>query len=312
MSHTISPNFGLVIPTPGTGEPINVTDVAGNFTAIDTLARAIICTSTTRPAPPFAGQYIFETDTGVLRIRNTANTNWTTVGGLVKTFTSGTRPATPDPGQLHWESDTNALVVRSATGSWQYPSIPIVPTTATIVSPLTDQIVYDQSAPGFRKRTGASWDLFDGNCLHKYKAATESVTSSTTLQSDDVFFWNSLPANSAWELESFLPFDGLGDITAALGGLKCTFTAPALASMYFSNYGPNPSGATQYDVVVNGIGGFRAMPTNGATIMSCRLSGVLVMGSNAGTLQFQWAQNGSSATATRILGSAWMKLTRIG
>jgi hypothetical protein len=310
MSHTISPNFGLVVPTPGSGEPINVTDVAGNWTAVDTLARAIICTSGTRPAPPFAGQCIFETDTGLIRIRNTANTLWVTVGGLVKTFTSGTRPATPDPGQLHWESDTNALVVRSATGSWQYPGIPIVPTTATISSPLTDQIVYDQSVPGFRKRAGASWDLFDGNCLHKYKAATESVTSSTTLQNDDVFAFASLPINSAWELESFLPFDGAAD---PAGGLKMSFTGPAGASMYFVTYGANTGALSSYDVVVQGVGAAgRVMGTNGGTIMSCRLSGSVVIGSTAGTLQFQWAQGTSNATPTRILGSAWMKLTRIG
>ena len=310
MATTTTPNFGMTLPDDD--EPLDELVFNANLSIIDTLARAIQCTSVTTPSSPFPGQVIYETDTALVRIRNNANSSWTTVAGLVRTLTAGTRPASPSPGQLHYESDTNSLVVRSATSSWQYPSVPIVPTTSTIVTPITDMVVYDQSVPGFRKRSGASWDLFDANCLHKYKPTTESVTSSTTLQNDDVFFWNSLPANSAWELESFLPYDGIGDVTAAAGGLKCTFSAPALASMYFVNYGTNPNGATQYDVVVNGLGGFRAMPSNGGTIMSARLSGVLVMGSNAGTLQFQWAQNGSSATATRILGSAWMKLTRIG
>lgn len=307
---TTTPNMSLVLPD-GVDPISRTAHLNGNFTILDTLARAIICTSSTRPTPPFAGQTIFETDTGLLRIRNTANSAWTTVAGLVKTYTSTTRPSSPDPGQLHWESDTNALVVRSATGSWQYPSVPIVSSTATFVTPLTNQIAFVTDTAGgvLRKYSGSTWDLFDSNTLHKYKPSTESVTSSTTLQNDDVFFWNNMPTSSAWELEGFIPFDGAAD---PAGGLKMSFTAPAGASMYFATYGANTGALTSYDVVAQGVGAAgRVIGTNLTTVMTCRLSGVLVMGGTSGTLQFQWAQGASSATATRILGAAWMKLTRI-
>lgn len=151
---------------------------------------------------------------------------------------------------------------------------------------------------------------FDAIGIWALKTSNESVTSSTTLQNDDQLV---LPvaANAKYTFEMFLVYDGAG---AGLGDLKRDFTGPAGIVMNYANYGPNNSGAglTQYDVVMDTLSGVsRVLGTNGATAMTAQPKGYVATSGTAGNLQFRWAQNVSSATATRVLVGSFMKLTRI-
>lgn len=309
---TTTPHFGLVLPD-GTDPIARTTQINGNFSTVDTLARAIICTSGTQPSSPFAGQTIFETDTRLLRVRNDANNAWTTVANLVQHVTSSTRPASPAANQMIYETDTRALVVRNSANTFWYhvTGIPIVTSTALLDLFYTNQIVYDTSVPGLRRYNGTTWEIWDPNTQWKYKSTNESVTSSTTLQNDDTFSFT-VVANAAYAVEGYCVIDG---IDAPAGGLKSAFVGPAGASVFFTNFGSTSeqiSGLTLYNMVAQGIGATRNQATNGVSVpMSFQPKATLVIGATAGTVNFQWAQVTSNATPTRILGGSWMKATRI-
>lgn len=77
MSRTTTTRIGLSKPTPGTGEPVNASiDVGTNWDKVDAAVGAQICTSGTRPATPYDGQMIRETDTRRMYIWNATQSAW--------------------------------------------------------------------------------------------------------------------------------------------------------------------------------------------------------------------------------------------
>ncbi len=269
---TLTTKLGLIMPDGNEPFP-NRVQTNTNWDLIDDHIGEVVCTSGTRPSSPYAGQVIYETDTLRTLIRNTTNTFWTTVSG-----------------------------------------IPVVNTTADVAAPYNGQIVY---ALG----NGSLWRYQSSNTTWYrypdeqtiYKATTESVTSSTTLQNDNDFSFT-VRASTAYAVESCIFTDGALD---PAGGLKMDFTGPASASMLWNNGGPNGAGGsgtvTDYNAVAEGLapGSPRGVATNAATPMTYRPAGTLVVAGTAGTLQFRWAQRTSNATATRILGGSWMRLSKI-
>lgn len=154
---------------------------------------------------------------------------------------------------------------------------------------------------------------FDVFGVTAYKTANESVTSSTTLQNDDLLL---LPvvANARYIMDAQLFYSGATD--GATGGLKLGWTGPSGATMTWSSYGVNQNLApatVNYNVVGEAIGGLpRPLATSGVGFtMSCVPRGLLNTASNSGNLQLQWAQGGSSATATIVQAGSWIRLTRI-
>lgn len=95
-------------------------DLDGNYDAIDAAMGATICTSTTRPSQPYAGQLIYETDTGFEYIWNAA---WVLVS------------ANPFPGMRAFAN------------------------TAAVVSPVTNQVIYDLSDKNLKMWTGTAWQI---------------------------------------------------------------------------------------------------------------------------------------------------------
>lgn len=186
-------------------------------------------------------------------------------------------------------------------------SIPVVSATSDITTPFTGQIVYNTTSGSLHRYTGSTWVLFDSNTQWIYKTATESVTSSTTLQNDNDFAF-SVPTTGTYALEGYLIYDG-----STSADLKVAITVPASATLNWSPYAPTSGvGTTDYNVqVITTSGGTRGVACNGATVMSCQPKGTILLGGSAGTVQLQWAQVASNATATRIFINSWMKLTRI-
>lgn len=66
MSFTRTAKLGLFKPAPGSNELWNNVEENADKDKIDTNIGTFICTGTTRPVVPFAGQVCFETDTGFL------------------------------------------------------------------------------------------------------------------------------------------------------------------------------------------------------------------------------------------------------
>lgn len=94
MSSSLTSRLGLVKPNPGTGEPVNVaTQINATLDKIDAAISAASVTAATRPAAPFDGQLIRETDTRRMYVRNNTQVAWdqvlTSAGGLVEVDTAG-------------------------------------------------------------------------------------------------------------------------------------------------------------------------------------------------------------------------------
>lgn len=291
-------------------------EVNANFATVDDKTRAVICTSSTRPSSPHANQLIWETDTLQWRIRNDANNAWVLLSQLMLSATSGARPASPAAGQVFWESDTGAVVVNNS--GWQHPSIPIVSSTALIATPRTNQIIYDSTLGGLRRYTGSVWEIYDPNTQWRFKNSTESQTSSTALQDDDVFTWTGLATSAVYTLEGLVFIDGAqaGANPTSVGGLKSSFTVPAGSTFRWVNFGVASefSGDLATYNAVSQTTGTRNVGTQvtATAIMAMQPKGSLSTAGTSGALTFQWSQVASNATATRVLGQSWMKLTRVG
>ena len=138
-----------------------------------------------------------------------------------------------------------------------------------------------------------------------YKLAAEAVTSSTTLQNDDELF---LPvaANAFYILDCWIQFNALVG-----ADIKIAWTVPTSATMNYSALGTGPTNYTDYDTSVVSSGTARPAKGNAPTPQAISSRGHLQTSSTAGTLQLQWAQNTSNATATSVLAGSWIRLNRV-
>jgi hypothetical protein len=186
-------------------------------------------------------------------------------------------------------------------------SIPIVTATSDITTPYTDQIIFNTTSNTLHQYNGSTWLLYDANTQWIYKAATESVTSSAALQNDDTFVF-AMVANAAYAIEAYIAIDGAAD---PAGGIITAFTGPASSSLFYTNFAVNTGGLTQYNAVAQGVGVSRASGTNSTTVMTFEPKGTFVVAGTAGNAQWQWGQNVSNVTPTRVLSGSWMKFTRI-
>ena len=81
--------LGISLPTPGSAEPYSVTAFNDMIVALDDAVSLTVCTSATRPASPFEGQGIFETDTSLAYVYD--GSSWSPIssaggGGLEGNF----------------------------------------------------------------------------------------------------------------------------------------------------------------------------------------------------------------------------------
>jgi hypothetical protein len=138
------------------------------------------------------------------------------------------------------------------------------------------------------------------------KTADQSVTSSTTLVNDSEL--SLTPGTSAtYFFNVYINFEGAN----GAGFLKFGWGVPTGALL-------------RYQAVFQGTGGSAvvqntntatdtpAANTQGAGVL-CGLSmhGTLIMGSTSGVVQFKWAQNASSATATTVHAQSVFALQRV-
>lgn len=115
---TLTTRLGLTKPDPNptTGDFVDVAVLNTDFDKIDAAVSATVATSATRPATPFDGQLVRETDTRRVIVRNATQSVWDPVSGTFS-CTSGTRPGTPYEGMLIRETDTRRVLVWNATNS---------------------------------------------------------------------------------------------------------------------------------------------------------------------------------------------------
>jgi hypothetical protein len=98
----------LALTKPDGTDLVDIAVLNANADKIDTASGAFVCTSTTRPASPWNGQLIFETDTLNALVYRTSSTSWNIVGGST---VSENPPANAGNGNFWWDSDNGKLYI---------------------------------------------------------------------------------------------------------------------------------------------------------------------------------------------------------
>lgn len=136
--------------------------------------------------------------------------------------------------------------------------------------------------------------------IAKYKSATETVASSTTLQDDDTFFF-ALEANKNYQISGLIKGSA-----NSLGGLKTAWTLPSGASGRYTIAFGTQQFANDADCAT-GSGTTAPILTSAIGV----IHGYITMSSTAGNAVFRWAQNNSNGTGTTINRTSVMTLTEV-
>jgi hypothetical protein len=160
-------------------------------------------------------------------------------------------------------------------------------------------------------------DINDRAPVSAIKTADESVVSSTTLQNDDALFC-ALRANTNYRVDLAL----LATQAAAGTGvdIKCAWTMPSGCTLDLAVVGPHTAwvagAGAALEVEWAGWQNQTSSPTGTVsfgtiqtTVFSYHARGVIRVGSTAGTLQFQWAQQNSSASDLTVKAGSSLTLT---
>ena len=142
--------------------------------------------------------------------------------------------------------------------------------------------------------------------LAAIKGSDQSVTSSTTLVNDTALL---LPvvANAAYLFECFLDYEGG---TGGSSDLKWGWLVPSGATLRYQGLYEGTSGTSYFDS--NTESAIPAAQSAGAAVLKgVGMHGTFLTGSTAGTLQLQWAQNTSSATATIVHAQSFLALWQV-
>jgi hypothetical protein len=166
----------LALTKPDTTDLVDISVLNTNFNKIDSAAGAFVCTSTTRPATPYSGQIIYETDTDQSFVWDSATSSWNTMAPGATVCTSSSRPASPVTGQTIYETDTRLTFVY-ASGAWA----PVVNERAVIpFSERTNYLInggFDIWQRGTSSTTAGVY--IADRWLHSWAAGTATVSRST-------------------------------------------------------------------------------------------------------------------------------------
>lgn len=141
--------------------------------------------------------------------------------------------------------------------------------------------------------------------IYAYKGSDQSVTSSTTLVNDNALAV-ALTANTTYKVELLLFYTGG---TAGSSDIKWDFTVPSGAVLSpVRELGLTTGLAVQYLTVPAG-GAFGSNGTGNK--MAAEIACTIAVSSTPGLLQFQFAQNTSSATATTVKAGSLLSVWQV-
>ena len=131
---------------------------------------------------------------------------------------------------------------------------------------------------------------------HRYitKQVDESVTSSTVQQNDNELLL-AMSTNETWYVQLYVRWDGTG------GNLDAFFTVPASGT--FSMWATSLSASFGYTIVSMRNGGSaQGFGDSSGSVVTplAYIYGICTTAGTSGNLQFTWAQNASSGTATTV------------
>ena len=137
----------LSLIKPELTDVVDVGNLNDNADSIDAAIGFTVCTSSSRPASPWSGQPIFETDTGLSLVWD--GDSWEPAGGGGGGVTiSATAPAAPSAGDMWWDSDDGELYLYYNDGTssqWVAAAGPSVTVAATAPTGYEGQLWLDST-----------------------------------------------------------------------------------------------------------------------------------------------------------------------
>lgn len=192
----------LALTKPDGTDLVDIAVLNANADKLDLSAGAFTCTSVTRPATPWNGQLIFETDTNNFYVYISSSAVWLSVGGAV---ISTTKPTTAGKGNFWMDPDTmKVYIYYTDANSSQWVEVgggsSEVPTTANAT---TRDAMYPTPQQGnkvFRNdlgfeetyyalynvstnpggKTPAGWYREAGQIIQTVQGTTTTMTSNST------------------------------------------------------------------------------------------------------------------------------------
>lgn len=151
--------------------------------------------------------------------------------------------------------------------------------------------------------------LNDMNPITSWKTVVTSRASNVTATSDPDLILD-LPSVGSYVIEAYILYTGaaVGLAGAIKAGLNYTGT---LTSGNWIGHSHDTAATTNFrgiGATVNG--GQMSFGTNGANFSGIFVNGFLTV-STTGQLQFQWAQNTTSATATVVRDGSWIRVQQV-
>lgn len=142
----------------------------------------------------------------------------------------------------------------------------------------------------------------------KYKTADQTVNNSTTLVDDTHLAW-AVAANEVWAFSGFLYWT----IASGSPGVKWGFTVPTGGVGWYLLLDANTNVGTPVapDAFPLAIASSQARALGAVTSHVASLQGFFQNGANAGTVQFQWAQQAAVASDVKLKLGSYIALTRL-
>ncbi|MGW5259701.1 hypothetical protein ACWEQG_01920 [Microbispora sp. NPDC004025] len=204
--------------------------------------------------------------------------------------------------EVFTSSDMNTYLMRQAL---------IVCTSGTRPSPVPGMHIWQTDTLTEHVWDGSAWRFTRAADLFALKVADESVTNSTTQQTDDHLFV-AVEANATYIAEALLRYVGTTN-----GALQLGFTVPAGTTFPWASFGAE-FGSTNRDSASVRV----AAPDQSATIGAAgfgtsaetiwAIKGLCVRtGGTAGTFGIRWAQVISDPGATTVRAGSYLHARRV-
>lgn len=165
----------------------------------------------------------------------------------------------------------------------------------------TDSIMTISAAGVVTRRS--TLNIFDDYCRVIFKTATETVSSSATLQDDDHLSFT-VAANEKWEVQGYLDVDG------SSGHIKYALVIPSGTMLvdFMHAKGTGIGNTPHYILRTSGSATGQCDNDGAANTNSTRFWGILNIGGTGGTVKLQWAQSTASGSTTVKINS-FIKIT---
>ncbi|MFF4346818.1 hypothetical protein [Streptomyces sp. NPDC001530] len=329
-------------------ELVNYTqDIGQNWDKVDNAVGFQVVTSSTRPATPYAGKPIAESDTAYRTLFSNgtapASASWVEIPNSSATFNNNLKLAAGKQVNIGASGSTASYValLSSATGDYIMASR----ATGDSVSRLTiradgrldwssgttavDTNLFRDTANVLRTNDSLTVDLNlsvagnasvtgnltvsgIGQSLFARKTADTSRASTVTM-TDDPHLTVSLAASATYIIYAYIVYQA-----GTTGDINVAFTQPsgAAGSWQGTGLGRGVGASVGIDgftvrMNTNDIGTTQPRSYGGDTTnQAIQIMGV-VRTSSAGTFAVQWSQASTDATATILRTDSWMQLTRV-